>query len=107
MQKFSVGKASVTRIEETYLAVYDPKELFSEFTDDICREHLHWMAPHHYDPASAKIYLSVHSWLLQIGGRKILIDSCCGNDRMRATRVMLDVHTKGKGVCGVYTFEIA
>jgi len=86
MQKFSVGKASVTRIEETYLAVYDPKELFSEFTDDIRREHLHWMAPHHYDPASAKIYLSVHSWLLQIGDKKILIDSCCGNDRMRATR---------------------
>jgi ATP-dependent Clp protease adaptor protein ClpS len=28
-------------------------------------------------------------------------------DRMRATRVMLEVHTKGKGVCGVYTFEIA
>jgi ATP-dependent Clp protease adaptor protein ClpS len=26
---------------------------------------------------------------------------------MRATRVMLEVHTKGKGVCGVYTFEIA
>ena len=51
MQKFSVGKASVTRIEETYLAVYDPKELFSEFTDEICQEHLHWMAPHHYDPA--------------------------------------------------------
>ena len=28
-------------------------------------------------------------------------------DRTRATRVMLEVHTKGKGVCGVYTFEIA
>jgi len=28
-------------------------------------------------------------------------------DRMRATRVMLEVHTKGKGVCGVFTFEIA
>jgi ATP-dependent Clp protease adaptor protein ClpS len=28
-------------------------------------------------------------------------------DRTRATRVMLEVHTKGKGVCGVYTYEIA
>jgi ATP-dependent Clp protease adaptor protein ClpS len=25
----------------------------------------------------------------------------------RATQVMLQVHTRGKGVCGVYTFEIA
>ncbi|HEU4486085.1 MAG TPA: ATP-dependent Clp protease adapter ClpS [Povalibacter sp.] len=28
-------------------------------------------------------------------------------DRTTATRVMLEVHTRGKGVCGVYTFEIA
>jgi ATP-dependent Clp protease adaptor protein ClpS len=28
-------------------------------------------------------------------------------DRMTATRVMLEVHTSGKGVCGVFTFEIA
>lgn len=28
-------------------------------------------------------------------------------DRTRATRIMLEVHTKGKGVCGVYTYEIA
>lgn len=28
-------------------------------------------------------------------------------DRPQATRIMLEVHTKGKGVCGVYTYEIA
>jgi len=28
-------------------------------------------------------------------------------NRPTATRVMLEVHTKGKGICGVYTFEIA
>lgn len=28
-------------------------------------------------------------------------------DRTAATRVMLEVHTKGKGVCGVFTYEIA
>jgi len=26
-------------------------------------------------------------------------------DRTSATRVMLEVHTRGKGVCGVYTYE--
>jgi ATP-dependent Clp protease adaptor protein ClpS len=30
-----------------------------------------------------------------------------GLDRPKATRIMLEVHTRGKGVCGVYTFEIA
>ncbi len=28
-------------------------------------------------------------------------------ERNKATRIMLEVHTKGKGVCGVYTYEIA
>ena len=28
-------------------------------------------------------------------------------DRTLATHVMLEVHTKGKGVCGVFTHEIA
>ena len=28
-------------------------------------------------------------------------------DRTVATRVMLEVHTRGKGVCGVFTYEIA
>jgi glyoxylase-like metal-dependent hydrolase (beta-lactamase superfamily II) len=86
MNQFSVGKATVARIEETYLAVYDPKELFPEFTDAIRDEHAHWLAPGHYDPASARIKLSVHSWLLQIGGQKILIDACCGNHKSKPLR---------------------
>ncbi len=28
-------------------------------------------------------------------------------DRSGATRVMLEVHTRGKGVCGCFTYEIA
>ena len=28
-------------------------------------------------------------------------------DKSSATRVMLDVHTKGKGICGIYSYEIA
>ena len=55
MTVFSVGNTTVARIEETYLAVYDPKELFPEFSDELCCEHAHWLAPNHYDPNGASI----------------------------------------------------
>ncbi len=36
-----------------------------------------------------------------------VLEQVFGMDRQNATRVMLEVHTQGKGVCGVYTYEIA
>jgi ATP-dependent Clp protease adaptor protein ClpS len=36
-----------------------------------------------------------------------ILESVFGMERTRATQVMLEVHMKGKGVCGVYNFEIA
>ena len=36
-----------------------------------------------------------------------ILEGIFGMERTRATQVMLEVHTKGKGVCGVYNFEIA
>jgi ATP-dependent Clp protease adaptor protein ClpS len=36
-----------------------------------------------------------------------ILESVFGLDRNTAMRIMLEVHHHGKGVCGVYTYEIA
>ena len=36
-----------------------------------------------------------------------ILGSVFGMERTRATQVMLEVHTKGKGLCGVFSHEIA
>ena len=36
-----------------------------------------------------------------------ILETIFGMERTRATQVMLEVHTKGKGICGVFNFEIA
>ena len=36
-----------------------------------------------------------------------ILESVFSMERTRATQVMLEVHTKGKGICGVFSYEIA
>jgi len=36
-----------------------------------------------------------------------ILETVFALERTRATQVMLEVHTKGKGICGVFNFEIA
>ncbi len=36
-----------------------------------------------------------------------ILEGIFAMQRTRATQVMLEVHTKGKGVCGAYGFDIA
>ena len=36
-----------------------------------------------------------------------ILESVFGMQRTKATQVMLEVHTRGRGVCGVFSYEIA
>ncbi|MCH7830071.1 MAG: ATP-dependent Clp protease adapter ClpS [Proteobacteria bacterium] len=36
-----------------------------------------------------------------------ILESIFAMERTRATQVMLEVHTKGKGICGLFSYEIA
>ncbi len=83
---FTVGNATITRIEETYGACYPLKQIFPDITGAQLAEHTQWLAPHHYDADQGLIKLSVHSWLLRVGGQKILIDGCCGNNKVKPGR---------------------
>lgn len=86
MTTFNVGGATVTRIEESYEPNFDAARFFPDWRPEIVQEHLGWMVPDHYDPASASLRLSVHSWLVRVGGKTIVIDGCVGNDKSRPTR---------------------
>jgi glyoxylase-like metal-dependent hydrolase (beta-lactamase superfamily II) len=86
MRVLAVGQTKIARVEETYGPTYRVGDLFPECNEEILAAHRHWLAPNHYDAASGFIKLSVHSWLLQIGRQKILIDSCCGNNKTKPGR---------------------
>ena len=85
MTSFAIGAATVTRIEETYEPNFDAVKFFPDWRPETVQQHKDWMLPHHYDASSGFLKLSVHSWLVRVGGRTILIDTCVGNGKARPT----------------------
>ena len=88
MSAFTIGSATATRIEESYEPNFDATKFFAEWTPKVVDEHRDWMVSNHYDAAKGFLKLSIHSWLLKIGGKTILIDTCVGNHKPRAHRPM-------------------
>jgi glyoxylase-like metal-dependent hydrolase (beta-lactamase superfamily II) len=81
-----IGAARVTRIEESYEANFDAREFFADWRPEVVDEHRGWMLPDHLDVTTGWLKLSVHSWLIRLGGRTILIDACVGNHKSRPRR---------------------
>lgn len=90
MTEFTFGNVTATRIEESYEPNFAAAEFFAEWSPAIVERHRGWMVSDHYDPASGKLKLSVHSWLVKIGGKRVLIDTCVGNHKPRPHRPMWD-----------------
>jgi len=90
MTTATVGAAKITRIEESYEPNFEARTFFADWRPDVVAEHLSWMVPNHFDLASGYLKLSVHSWLIEIGGRNILIDTCVGNHKSRKHRPFWD-----------------
>ena len=74
------------RIEESYEPNFDAKMFFPDWQPGVVQEHKDWLLPNHYDEATGWLKLSVHSWLLTVGGKRILVDTCVGNHKSRPHR---------------------
>ena len=76
-----IGSAEITRIEETRLL--EPTSLFAEWGPEHADQHRHWMGADFYDRQAKAFIVSIHSWLVKMPGRTILIDTGVGNGKTR------------------------
>jgi glyoxylase-like metal-dependent hydrolase (beta-lactamase superfamily II) len=84
MTTWSIGKVTVTRIEEQLgFGSFPPEQYFAGFDREVLRRHLDWLVPNHYTLAHDALVTSVHSWLIRTGRHTILLDSCAGNRKDR------------------------
>jgi glyoxylase-like metal-dependent hydrolase (beta-lactamase superfamily II) len=83
MDRVQLGDAVIHRIEEWRGEFLTPQTLFVGFTPEAYSASKELVAGTYLDPATDAITARLQSWLIEIGGTRILIDTGAGNDKER------------------------
>ena len=80
MISWQVGDVKITRVVELE-ATGGSRFILPDATPDACRT-MAWMQPHFCTP-EGKLRMSVHALVIDTGRRRIVVDTCIGNDKPR------------------------
>ena len=81
MNKWQVGEVSITRVVEMQVAG-GSRFILPDATRDACLP-IQWLAPHFMD-AQGNLIMSIHALVVDTGERRIVVDTCIGNDKQRS-----------------------
>lgn len=81
MNQWQIGDVKITRIIEMEVAG-GSKFILPDATREACQP-LTWMAPHFMD-ADGNLIMSIHALVVDTGDRRIVVDTCIGNDKQRS-----------------------
>jgi len=90
MNQWQIGKIRVTRIMEMELAG-GTRFILPEATREACLP-LEWLRPHFMD-AQGNLIMSVHALVVDTGDRRIIVDTCIGNDKQRSIPAWSNLQT--------------
>lgn len=79
-QSWQVGAVQITRVVEMEMAG-GSRFILPDATPEACQA-LPWMQPHFMN-ADGKLLMSVHALIIDTGSRRIMVDTCIGNDKER------------------------
>jgi glyoxylase-like metal-dependent hydrolase (beta-lactamase superfamily II) len=81
----TLGRLTVSRVYEGDAVIPLSVALPNITAQDLARlRNWYWDPDLADSPAEARMRISVHSFVLRVDGRNILIDTCCGNDKKRS-----------------------
>jgi glyoxylase-like metal-dependent hydrolase (beta-lactamase superfamily II) len=80
MNRWQIGDVTITRVVESENA-FDMAMLLPNATPEAIRAE-QWLRPNFADEEGAA-KLSIHAYAIESGGRKIIVDTCVGNDKRR------------------------
>lgn len=76
-----IGEVKISRVVEMEVAG-GSRFILPDATRDACRGY-RWMVPHFMDDAG-NLVMSIHALVVDTGERRIVVDTCIGNDKERA-----------------------
>ncbi|HKI73454.1 MAG TPA: MBL fold metallo-hydrolase [Pseudomonadales bacterium] len=81
MNRWQIGAVKITRIVELEVTG-GSRFILPQATRDAVK-HMQWMKPHFMDD-EGNLVMSVHALVVETAGRRIIVDTCIGNDKERA-----------------------
>ena len=76
---WKIGDVTVTRVVES-VAHIPAFGLLPDADDSVIASHASWLRPHFVDD-DGNLVLSIHALAVSVGDRRIIVDTCIGNDR--------------------------
>jgi glyoxylase-like metal-dependent hydrolase (beta-lactamase superfamily II) len=76
-----VGDVAITRVVDLEIHGGPPEVVFSGLTEEQVRA-VEWLQPHYATPEGA-LNISVHAYVVESKGARIIVDTCVGNDKPR------------------------
>ena len=81
MNQWQIGQVRVTQVVEAGPTPTSTRFFFRDAPDDLVQRHA-WLKPHFADD-DGRLLISVHCFIIESAGRRIVVDTCVGNDKPR------------------------
>ena len=80
--------------------------LFPGFDPDVLGSHAAWLSPDHVDLVSGMVKLGMHSFLIEAGGLRILVDTCIGAHKERPAHPAWHRRPEGAYLAGLAALDL-
>jgi len=84
------GSVTLQKVAELPSLALDPNWLIGNATAEGVEQERSWLGPEFIEPASGRLLISVHSFLVRTPRLTVLVDTCCGNGRDRGPESPFD-----------------
>ena len=82
--RWQIGDVRITRVAELGGDPFPSTFMFPQSTPELVLRHA-WLRPH-FALEDGRLFGSIHSFVIESGKRRIIVDTCVGNDKARAIK---------------------